>query len=136
MNFVRLNERKVMRRAVPLGCLAIRESDGRVIAERALDISSDGMLLSTPAIVDQDEHLLITFRATELGLLFVTEAEVARVVAGRRHGDRGPAIGVRFTSLDPIQRFILRGAFRKVPPPLPKRKPRLDYASTARVIAA
>jgi hypothetical protein len=82
--------------------------------------------------------------ATNLGIWFDTMAKVSRVVEGRRDGDGGRAVGVRFITLPAVSRLILRGSLRKVPPPLPKRprvridvvrEPPVDYARIIREIA-
>mgnify|MGYP000851914692 CR=1 FL=1 len=122
-----------MRRAVSLSCQVVREDDFRLIGDETLDISPDGMLVRTDRKdVTLGQQLIVTFKATELGIWFDTEATVARVLNGRRWGESGCAVGVRFADsteeggpvLDPVRRMILRGAFRRRPPPLPKHRAR------------
>jgi hypothetical protein len=73
----------------------------------------------------------VSFRATDLGIWFDTDAIVTRCLAGRRPGDpRGLAIGVRFGSLDKVSRLILRGYLKRFTPPLPRRERIIDYAAT------
>ena len=85
------------------------------------------------------DPLIVSFRATELGLWFDAEATVARVVHGRRPKDCGRCVGVAFTKLDPVARLILRSHLRRVAPPVPQRRrradQRVDYAATVRRIA-
>ena len=81
------------------------------------------------------DECIISFRATDLNLWFDSVATVTRVIAGRRPTDRGPAIGLRFDSMDSVHRLILRGHLRKIPPPLPQRDQRIDYAATIFKIA-
>lgn len=129
----RKNRRRNMRRAVSLSCQVVREDDFRLIGDETLDISPDGMLVRTDRKdVTPGQQLIVTFKATELGIWFDTEATVARVLSGRRWGETGCAVGVRFSDaadeggpvLDPVRRMILRGAFRRRPPPLPKQRAR------------
>jgi uncharacterized protein YndB with AHSA1/START domain len=128
---LRKNRRRNMRRAVALTCQVVREEDFRLIGDETLDVSPDGMLVHTEREdVEPGQSLIVTFQATDLGLWFDTQATVARVLRGRRWGERGRAVGVRFAEtgedgapiLDPVRRMILRGAFRRKPPPIPRNR--------------
>jgi hypothetical protein len=88
------------------------------------------MLVMSDAPMQKGDSLHVSFRATDLGIWFDTDATVARIVEGRRPGDRGRALGLTFGSLDSVKRLILRGYLRKIPPPLPRRDLRVDYART------
>jgi hypothetical protein len=129
---VRKNERREMRRAMVVSCQVVRERDFRLIAEKALDVSPDGMLVATDVELEVGENVFVSFRATGLGLWFDTEASVARVIRGRRPGDKGKGIGLRFSTLPAVKRLILRGHLRKVPPPVPRRNQRIDWSATIR----
>jgi hypothetical protein len=133
--FVHAQQRQAIRRAVQIPCQVVRERDFKLIGARTVDLSPDGMLVKSEADVRPDEKLIVSFKLTAFDLWFDTEAVVARVVAGRRPGDRGRCLGVRFRGLDAIARHILRGNLRKVPPPVPRRERRLDYAATIRRIS-
>jgi hypothetical protein len=81
------------------------------------------------------ESVIVSFRATDLGLWFDTDAKVTRVLKGRRPGDpKGVAVGLEFGSLEAVSRLILRGYLRHFRPPLPKRDLQIDYAATVRRI--
>jgi hypothetical protein len=127
---IRRNDRIEMRRAIGFTCTVLRERDFKIIAHEAHDLSPNGMLVSTEHELEVDENVIVSFRATQLGLWFDTEARVARMIRGRRPGDKGPAIGLSFTTLDRVKRLILRGHLRRVPPPLPRRKQRIDWTAT------
>jgi hypothetical protein len=129
MRFMRISERRSIRRAYPLTCHVVRVSDARCVATRALDVSTEGMLVAanTDDIVRDDEYF-VAFRAHDVWIR--AEATLARVVEGRRTSDKQLALGLRFETIDPVHRLIMRGAFRKVPPPVPKRPPRISYAAT------
>jgi PilZ domain len=135
VRFVRRNDRKEIRRSFELTCQVVRERDFRLVASRALDVSPDGMLVPTEADLQPGESVIVTFRATSLGIWFDTEARVARVIRGKRAGDKGPAVGLSFSSLDKVKRLILRGHLRRVPPPLPRRAQRIDWAATIRSVS-
>jgi c-di-GMP-binding flagellar brake protein YcgR len=128
----RRNDRKTLRHASQLRCQVVRERDFRLLGTRTLDISPEGMRVAvdTGEEVQIGESLLVSFEATPFGLWFDGEASVARVIRGRRPTDRGPAIGLRFHAMSSVARLILRGSLRRVPPPLPARPQRLDYAAT------
>jgi hypothetical protein len=129
--FVYRTQRVEMRRAKELACHVVRESDFHLVGGRAIDLSPDGMLVTVTEPVDVGEALIVSFRATELGIWFDTDAIVMRCLRGRRTGDpRGVAIGVRFGSLDLVSRLILRAHLKHVPPPVPRRERALDYAAT------
>jgi hypothetical protein len=134
--FIRKNERREVRRAVSMTCQIVRERDFQLVSQKALDLSPDGMLVATDVDLEPGENVFVSFRATELGIWFDTEASVARVVRGRRPGDKGKGIGLRFSSLGSVKRLILRGHLRRVPPPVPRRKQRIDWSATIRSIEA
>jgi len=133
---IRKNDRKSTRHHLRIDCQVIRETDFRLVGHRTLDLSPDGMLVRTMSDVSVGDPLIVSFQATPLGLWFDTEAEVTRLVHGRRPEDEGRALGVRFVNLAPIARLILRGHLRRVPPVVPQRPTRVDYAATVRAIAA
>ena len=80
--------------------------------------------------------MLVTFRATHLDLWFDTDATVVRINECRRDEDRARTLGLRFDSLDDIAKKMLHASWRHVPPPLPKRTHRMDYAATIRDVAS
>lgn len=132
--FVRKNERREVRRAVPITCQVVRERDFRLISEAALDLSPDGMLVATSFDLEPrvGENMLVSFRATELGIWFDSEARVARVIRGRRPGDKGTGLALHFSTLSRVKRLILRNHLRRVPPPVPRRAQRIDWTATIR----
>lgn len=135
LKFRRKNDRREVRRAVGLACSVLREHDFRPVSELALDVSPDGMLVATDHDLAVGEGLIVSFCATPLGLWFDTRARVARIVRGRRHGDRGAGVGLSFSTLDRVKRLILRGHLRRVPPPLPRRTQRIDWTATVRSVS-
>jgi hypothetical protein len=128
-------QRKALRKAYRTRCRVLRERDFRLVGDEAIDMSPDGMLVVSENDMKIGDECIISFRATELNLWFDSVATVTRVIAGRRPTDRGPAIGLRFDSMDSVHRLILRGHLRKIPPPLPQRDQRIDYAATIFKIA-
>jgi hypothetical protein len=125
-----------MRRSIRLGC-RVRGKNGRLVGDRTVDLSPQGMLVLSDDRLDDGEEVLVSFRGTEFGLWFDTAATLTRLVQGRRPTDRGRAIGLHFTSLPAVARLILRGHLRKVPLVVPQREPPperrpYDYAEAIR----
>jgi hypothetical protein len=119
----RASRRISTRRGVTLPCQAVRERDFKLIADRTLDISVDGLLL--PMNDDEQvlagDSLIISFPIP--GIWIDAEATVTRIVHGRRPGDDGAACGVLFDVISPSARAALAGYLHGKPPPLPRRGP-------------
>ncbi len=133
---LRPNRRREIRRAARLACRVSLRSDGRALGDCAVDVSPRGLLVLSDERVDPTERLLVSFQTTDLPIWFDTEATVARVVEGRRTGDRGRALGLRFESLSAVSRLILRGNLKRHPPTEAARElppglapPSFDYAA-------
>jgi hypothetical protein len=94
----------------------------RLVGDRTLDLSPQGMLLLSDECLDWGTELVVSFQATELPIWFDTLASVTRVVEGRRPGDAGRALGVHFETLPSVSRLILRGHLRRHPPTLSRRE--------------
>lgn len=135
MEMLTVSDRRAGRRAVFVECQVVREDEFKLVGDRAIDLSTDGMLLLTKKSVAKGKELLVSLRVPGTGHWIDVTATVARVVRGRRHGDRGRALGLRFEPLDTDSNRLLRWALRRVPPTLPHRAPRIDYAATACLIA-
>jgi len=132
------NRRGEMRRALRLGC-RVRRRDGRLVADRTVDLSPQGMLVLSDERLEPGAQLVVSFQTTELPIWFDTDATLARVVHGRRPGDDGRAIGLRFSSLPAVSRLILRGHLRTAPLAPSQREPPpellwrpYDYAEAVR----
>lgn len=135
MEMLLVNDRGAGRRAVLVECQVVRERGFELLGERAINLSTDGLLLLSVAPALTGEEVLVTLRAPGTDCWIDTTATVARIVHGRRPGDPGRAIGLRFDRLDTESHMILRCALRRFPPPVPVRAPRIDYAATACLIA-
>ena len=124
-----------MRRAVRIDCQVVRERDFKLVARRTVDLSTEGMLVASEVDVLPGEELLVSFKTSAFNIYIAADATVARVIQGRRPGDRGRCLGLKFRELDAVSRLVLRGSLRKVPPPLPQRERLVDYAATVRRIS-
>ena len=126
------NQRALLRRAIQLECQVVRERDFKLLGQRTFDVSPDGMLVKSDMDVLTGEELLVSFKGPRTGTYFDVSASVARVVHGRRPGDTGRCLGISFERMDEIDRLMLRANLRGLPPPLPKRSQRVDYAASIR----
>lgn len=120
------NRRGEIRRSACLGVRVRRWESDRLVGDRTLDLSPQGMLVMSDERIDEGSDLLVSFQATELPIWFDTRATVTRIVQGRRPGDVGRALGLRFDSLPAVSRLILRGHLKKHPPALAQREPPVE----------
>jgi hypothetical protein len=118
-----------MRRGFGSKCLAF--GNVGLVAQRVLDVSPRGMLIRCEHPVKLGELVHVNFRAPGRDDLWLdAEAEIARIIHGERQRDPGYCAGLRFTLLDRVDRDELLTRLAGLPPPIPLRRPRVDYAST------
>ena len=129
---VHARQRRALRSAVRVDCQVVRENDFRLIGSRGVDLSPTGMLVMAQEPVLTGESVLVSFRLPRSAYWFDAMGTVARVVHGRRPGDLGRCLGLAFDALEEDVECFLRGALRRIPPPLPTRERRVDYAATVR----
>jgi Tfp pilus assembly protein PilZ len=104
-------------------CEVIRKRDRLLLASRMLDLSHEGMLVPTGQRVLTGEEVLVSFEIPATGEWFDGPACVARVVHGRRPGDRGRCLGLAFDQTSTDVRALLRSVLRRIPEPIPQRRP-------------
>ncbi|HVH42524.1 MAG TPA: PilZ domain-containing protein, partial [Labilithrix sp.] len=104
---LRDSRRGTTRRDVALPCQAVREHDFKLIADRTLDISVEGLLLPIRTPVLTGDSIIVSFEIP--GMWIDVEGTVARVIHGRRPGDDGLAVGVVFDRIAPSARAALAG---------------------------
>lgn len=130
-----VRNRVVIRRFVGVRCEAVTDDGFRLIGRTIRDLSSTGAFLETDADLVFGELVYLAFQAPRTRRWLDACALVARRVSGRRETDRGKrGVGLRFVSMDATDRAILEASLRKMPPPIPERSVRLDYANA--VLAA
>jgi len=129
---VTAKDRRAVRRYARMGCEIVRERDFRRVAHRVLDLSAEGMQVVADAPVLTGDSVIVSFRIPRSDTFVDAEATVARVLHGRRPSDLHPAIGLRFGHIHRDVRGELATALRKLPPTLPARALRIDYAATIR----
>jgi PilZ domain-containing protein len=121
-------QRRVMRRAIGVQCQVVREYDFRLLAVRGVDVSTRGMLVMGEEPALTGEPVIVSFRPPYSPHWYDAEATIARVVHGRRPGDRGLCFGLHFDRLEPRAEWFLGRALQGVPPPVPARASRRGYA--------
>jgi hypothetical protein len=117
-----------LRRKVQPPCQVVRTRDFRLIGTTVIDLSTKGMLLETALPILTGEELLVSLKSPIADLWYDCEATVARVVHGRRRGDRTRALGIAFDTLDPWNELLLCEHLRSQPLiarhlPGPRREP-------------
>jgi hypothetical protein len=121
-----------MRHLARIGCRVRRIEDWRLLGDRTVDLSPQGMLVLSDERVEEGTSLVVSFQATDLPIWFDTCATVTRIIQGRRPGDGGRALGVHFDTLPAVSRLILRGYLRPLPLVEPMREPPMEIASGRR----
>ncbi len=117
-----VERRAEVRHSVDLACV-VRRRHWRFSRARVLDLSADGMLFAFGQRIDDGAELDVSFKAAQPAIWFDARATVTRVVRGRRKGDTGAAVGLRFESLSAVAHLILRGYLRNLPRPDARREP-------------
>ena len=93
----------------------MRTRDFRLVGTTVVDLSTKGMLLETDLSILTGEELLVSLRSPISDIWYDCEATVARVVHGRRRGDRMRALGISFDTLDPWNELLLCEHLRNQP---------------------
>src|SRR5262249_28812937 len=117
----RKTHRRAFRREVILSCQVVRERDFRLVSSLALDLSTDGMLVSTDARILTGEELLVSFRGPRSSEWFDADATCVRSGLGRRPADRGRCLGLAFHGTADSWTQALFRRLRGLPPPEPAR---------------
>lgn len=128
------HRRRITRRAWDGRCHTISLRDFRMIGRRVLDVSPYGLMVAADTPVDPGERVLVSFQAPGGTEWFDAEARVARVIEGWREGDPGYCMGLRFTHIPLADRLELHARLQGIPPRLPQRHARMDYAESIRRI--
>jgi hypothetical protein len=125
--------RKTLRRAVRSQCTAFSVCGYRELGTQVLDLSPQGMLIACDDGVEIGESIMVFFKAPGADDVWLdAEAEVTRIIQGYRQYDPGYCIGVRFTYLERPERKQLADRLIGYPPPIPQRRPKVDYAESIR----
>jgi len=111
------------RHTVRMACQVVREEDFRLVADRIVDLSGTGMLVSPADPVLTGQRLLVSFCLPRSTFWIDTEATVTRVLHGRRPGELTRALALQFDELHAFEQLMLRSALRTAPPVPPRFRP-------------
>jgi hypothetical protein len=128
-------DRSALRRQVRLPCQIVEEDRFELLANECIDLSVRGMRVRAILPAPVGTRVLASFRVPGSSLYLDLDAEVTRVIWGRRFNDRCAALGLRFVNLSPVDRAILGSRLAGMPPPVPARTLRFDYAATIAQVA-
>lgn len=115
--------RRAVRHSVRLECQVVRERDFRLVADRIVNLSSSGLVVSPADPALTGERLLVSFRIPHSGHWVDAEAIVARVVHGRRPGEYTRALALELENVEDIPQLLLGRALGRCPPAPPGHRP-------------
>lgn len=126
--------RRSVRRAARTRCQAVTWDGFRLLGERALDLSPQGMLVACDDIATLGERVVVSFKAPgEDGPWMDAEAELSRIVQGFRPEDPGYCVGLEFRYFERSSRNELLVRLAGTPPPVPGRRLRDPRARASAV---
>lgn len=127
-------DRVALRRRVRIPCQVVEENGFSLLARECMDLSVRGMRVEALLPAPVGTIVLVSFRVPGSSLYIDVDAEVVRVIWGRRRGDQTSALGLRFVGLSRVDRAILGSRLAGLPPPAPERSLRLDYARSVKAL--
>ncbi len=111
--------KRATRRSVRLNCQVVRERDFELIADRIVNLSETGLVVSPADPALTGERLIISFQIPHSGHWVDAEATVARVVHGRRPGEHTRGLALEFDGVEEIPKMILSRVLGRCPPAPP-----------------
>jgi hypothetical protein len=114
----------------------VRLHDFRLLSDCIENLSEGGALAGSSAAASPGEKLLVSFRIPNTDAWVDVDAVVARVLHGRRAGDRGSRLGLQFEGVSVSRRQLLHKAMSHAPPVVPQVRPgRRDVSDAVRTMA-
>jgi len=126
------DERTSSRRAVVLPCQIVRERDFRLVGDRMIDLSTQGMLAPLRERVVTGERVIVAFCID--GQWIDSEATVARIEHGRRAGDLGLSAGIMFDGLPHRPTSSVSAFVERRPVRVPRRSPRVRQQAAVETV--
>jgi hypothetical protein len=114
--------RRAVRHSVRLECQVVRERDFRLLADRVVNLSATGLVVSPADPALTGERLIVSFRIPHSAHWVDAEATVARVVHGRRPGEHTRALALELENVEEIPQMLLTRALQRCPPAPPGRR--------------
>lgn len=130
----RAQQRCTLRRQVLAPCQVVDEDAFTLVGDMVFDLSLEGMCVRCVHPVSVGSAVIASFRIPSSSFYCDTEAVVARILWGRRDEDTFPALGLHFTHMEAMEREVLRARLQGMPPPVPRRHLRMDYAASVYAI--
>lgn len=134
--------RRPARHTVNVNCQVVRERDFRLVADRVVNLSRNGILVAPADPVLTGEKIILSFPSPTGSGWIDAEATVARVLHGRRPGEFRRALGLEIEALDAESQQALEDCLKRVPPSPPgvrawssKRARRIDSRLVRRGLA-
>jgi hypothetical protein len=114
------DDRRSLRRALPVPCDVVSHYWEHPVAHEATDLSLDGMWIDTLCPLHRGAEVVVSFLPPRWsGGQLMVFARVARVNTGRRRRDRGRVgMGLEFADLTLSERVALQSSLCGVPPRL------------------
>jgi hypothetical protein len=111
--------RRATRHSVRLECQVVRERDFQLVADRIVNLSATGLMVSPADPALTGERLIVSFRIPHSGQWVDAEATVARVVHGRRPGEYTRGLALELENVEEIPKMVLGRALGRCPPAPP-----------------
>jgi hypothetical protein len=97
----------------------VRERDFQLVADRIVNLSATGLMVSPADPALTGERLIVSFQIPHSGQWVDAEATVARVVHGRRPGEHTRGLALELENVEEIPKMLLGRALRRCPPSPP-----------------
>lgn len=111
--------RRSTRHSVRIECQVVRERDFQLVADRIVNLSATGLMVSPADPALTGERLIVSFQIPHSGHWVDAEATVARVVHGRRPGEHTRGLALELENVEEIPKMLLGRALRRCPPSPP-----------------
>jgi hypothetical protein len=111
--------RRSSRHSVNIQCQVVRERDFQLIADRVVNLSTSGLVVSPADPALTGERLIVSFQIPHSGLWIDAEATVARVVHGRRPGEHTRGLALELENVEDIPQMVLARVLNRCPPAPP-----------------
>jgi hypothetical protein len=115
--------RRSSRHSVRLVCQVVRERDFQLVADRIVNLSASGLVVSPADPALTGERLIVSFQIPHSGYWVDAEATVARVVHGRRPGEFTRGLALELENVEDIPKMLLGRALHRCPVAPPGNRP-------------
>jgi len=113
---------RATRHSVRLACQVVRERDFQLIADRVVNLSASGLVVSPADPALTGERLIVSFQIPHSGHWVDAEAIVTRVIHGRRPGEHTRGLALELENVEDIPQMLLGRALRRCPPAPPAQR--------------